>query len=43
MNDKRPVLHLAEWLAAAYLGENWRQECRRAINEAKGPVRMVEF
>jgi len=42
MHDKRPVLHLAEWLAAAYMGEGWRQPCRRKSNDAKGPVRMVE-
>jgi FAD/FMN-containing dehydrogenase/Fe-S oxidoreductase len=42
LHDKRPVLHLAEWLAAAYMGEDWRQRCRRKINEAKGPVRTVE-
>jgi Fe-S oxidoreductase len=38
---KRPVLHLAEWLAIAHLGGDWRQQCRRRINEAKGPVRVV--
>jgi hypothetical protein len=43
MQDKRPVLHLAEWLAVAYMGEDWRQQCRRKINEAKGPVRVVEL
>ena len=43
MHDKRPVLHLSEWLAAAYMGEDWRQQCRRKINDAKGPVRMVEL
>ncbi|MDR2695362.1 MAG: FAD-binding oxidoreductase, partial [Deltaproteobacteria bacterium] len=43
MRDKRPALHLAEWLAAAHLGEDWRQRCRRCINEARGPVRAVEI
>jgi Fe-S oxidoreductase len=43
MQDKRPVLHLAEWLAIAYLGEDWLQQRRRGINEAKGPVRAVEI
>ena len=45
MCDKRPVLHLAEWLAVAYMGGDWRQQCRRKINEAKGlgPVRVVNL
>ena len=43
LRDKRPVLHLAEWLAAAYLGEDWRQQCRRKINESRGLVRVVEL
>ena len=43
MQDKRPVLHLTEWLAIAYLGEDWRQQRRRSINDARGPVRAVEI
>jgi len=43
MQDKRPVLHVAEWLAIACLGEDWRQQRRRSINDAKGPVRAVEL
>jgi Fe-S oxidoreductase len=43
MRDKRPVLHLAEWLAVAHLGEDWRQRCRRGVNEARGPVRAVSL
>jgi len=41
LQDKRPVLHLAEWLAGAYIGEDWRQQYRRKINETKGPVRTL--
>jgi Fe-S oxidoreductase len=43
MRDKRPVLHLSEWLAAAYMGEDWRQQFRRKINEARGPVRVAKI
>ncbi len=43
MNDKRPVLHLAEWLAETLIGEDWRQQLRRKISDAKGPVRRVEL
>jgi Fe-S oxidoreductase len=43
LRDKRPVLHLTEWLAIAHFGEDWRRQGRRAINEAKGPVRTVEI
>jgi FAD/FMN-containing dehydrogenase/Fe-S oxidoreductase len=41
MRDKRPALHLTEWLAIAHFGEDWRQRRRRVVNEAKGPVRAV--
>jgi Fe-S oxidoreductase len=43
LRDRRPALHLTEWLASAHFGEDWRQHRRRRVNEAKGPVRTVEI
>lgn len=43
MNEsKRPVLHVAEWLAGQFDGEDRRQSFRRRVNEARGDVRVVE-
>ena len=41
MRDKRQCLHLAEWLALALEGEDWRQRFRRKLNETKGALRIV--
>ena len=42
MHDKRPVLHVAEWVAGMIDGEDRRQSFRRRLNETKGDVRVVE-
>ena len=43
MNDgKRQVLHVAEWLAGQFDGEDRRQSFRRRANDARGDVRVVE-
>jgi FAD/FMN-containing dehydrogenase/Fe-S oxidoreductase len=43
MRDKRPVLHVTEWLATAFIGEDWRQRFRRKLGESRGPVRKIDF
>ena len=43
MNEgKRPVLHVVEWLAGQFDGEDRRQSFRRRANDARGDVRVVE-
>ncbi len=41
MRDKRPVLHVAEWLAGQLDGEDRRQSFRKKANETRGEVRVV--
>lgn len=41
MHDKRPVLHIAEWLAGQLDGEDRRQSFRKKVNETRGDVRVV--
>lgn len=41
MHDKRPVLHIAEWLAGQLDGEDRRQSFRKRVNETRGDVRVV--
>ncbi|MDR2820739.1 MAG: FAD-binding oxidoreductase [Desulfovibrio sp.] len=40
-DEKRPVLHAAEWLAGLLDGEDRRQSFRKKANDAKGDVRVV--
>ena len=42
LHDKRPVLHVAEWVAGMIDGEDRRQSFRRRVNETRGDVRVVE-
>lgn len=41
MHEKRPVLHIAEWLAGQIDGEDRRQSFRKRVNETKGEIRVV--
>lgn len=41
MHDKRPVLHVTEWLAGKMDGEDRRQSFRKRVNETRGAVRVV--
>ena len=41
LHDKRPVLHVAEWVAGMIDGEDRRQSFRRRANETRGDVRVV--
>jgi len=41
MHDKRPVLHITEWLAGQLDGEDRRQTFRKKVNETRGEVRVV--
>lgn len=41
MQEKRPVLHIAEWLAGQLDGEDRRQSFRKRVNETKGEIRVV--
>lgn len=41
MHEKRPVLHVAEWLAGQIDGEDRRQSFRKSVNETRGEVRVV--
>ncbi|MDO5484558.1 MAG: (Fe-S)-binding protein, partial [Desulfovibrionaceae bacterium] len=43
LRDKRPVLHLTEWLAGLLDGEDRRQSFRKKINETRGEIRSVEL
>ena len=42
MNDKRPVLHVVEWLAGQLDGEDRRQSFRKLANETRGDIRIVQ-
>ncbi|GFH62996.1 MAG: putative FAD-dependent oxidoreductase [Candidatus Desulfovibrio kirbyi] len=42
-DEKRSVLHVAEWLAGLFDGEDRRQSFRKKINETRGDVRIVEL
>ncbi len=41
LHDKRPVLHVAEWLALLHNGENWRQDFKKKASESKNGLRIV--
>lgn len=41
MHDKRPVLHVTEWLAGQLDGEDRRQTFRKKVNETRGEIRVV--
>ena len=43
MRDKRPVLHVAEWLAGLMDGEDRRQSFRKRVNESRGEIRAVRL
>lgn len=44
LHDKRPVLHVAEWLCRLLDGGDfWRFEFRRRVNEARGHIRVVKM
>lgn len=43
LKDKRPVLHMTEWLAGQLDGEDRRQTFRRKVNETRGEVRIVDM
>lgn len=42
LRDKRPVLHVAEWLAGQLDGEDRRQSFRKKANETRGNVRVIK-
>ncbi|MBD5642208.1 MAG: (Fe-S)-binding protein, partial [Desulfovibrio sp.] len=41
MHEKRPVLHIAEWIAGQIDGEDRRQSFRKRVNETRGAIRIV--
>lgn len=41
LHDKRPVLHVAEWLAGQIDGEDRRQSFRKKVNETRGEIRVI--
>lgn len=41
MNEKRPVLHIAEWIAGKLDGEDRRQSFRKKVNETRGDIRVI--
>ncbi len=41
LHDKRPVLHVAEWIAGQIDGEDRRQTFRKKANETKGEIRVI--
>ncbi len=43
MRDKRPVLHVAEWVAGQIDGEDRRQSFRKSVNETRGEIRVVNL
>lgn len=42
LRDKRPALHVVEWLAGQIDGEDRRQSFRRKVNETRGPIRVIK-
>ncbi len=42
LEQKRPVLHISEWLAKHIDGPEWRKEFKKRVNEARGAVREVD-
>ncbi len=40
-HDKRPVLHLSQWLAKHLQGANWRTHFKKSIHASRGPVRYI--
>lgn len=42
MRDKRPVMHVVEWLAGQVDGEDRRQSFRKKVNEVRGEVRVID-
>lgn len=43
MHDKRPVMHIVEWIAGRLDGEDRRQSFRKRVNETRGEIRQVEI
>lgn len=43
MHEKRPVLHVAEWLAGQIDGEDRRQSFRKKANETRGDIRVISL
>ncbi len=43
LSIKRPVLHVAEWLAQHLYGPEWRQHFKKNVLETKGSVREVKI
>lgn len=43
LNEKRPVLHLAEWLAGMLDGDERRQKFLKKANESRGETRIVRM
>ncbi|MBQ9537366.1 MAG: FAD-binding oxidoreductase [Desulfovibrionaceae bacterium] len=43
LNEKRNVMHVAEWLAGLIDGEDRRQSFRKKVNETRGEVRVVQL
>ena len=43
MRDKRPVMHVVEWLAGQVDGEDRRQTFRKKVNEMRGEVRVIDL
>ncbi len=41
IDDKRPILHVTEWLAQHIAGPEWRTMFKKSIQESRGPVREV--
>jgi len=43
LRNKRPVLHVVEWVAGLLDGEDRRQSFRKKVNETRGDIRAVEL
>ncbi len=42
LEQKRPVLHISEWLAKHIDGPEWRKEFKKRVNDARGQVREID-
>ncbi len=43
LNDKRPVLHVSEWLAQHMEGSEWRQKFKKRVNDSRGAIRTIKI
>ncbi len=43
LNQKRPVLHISEWLVKHLDGPEWRKGFKKRVNETRGNIREIDI